>query len=183
MLHSFVLANLPNLVSLTRLALTPIAVSMIVSQRYVEAFLVFIVAGLSDAVDGFIAKRFRLVSELGAYLDPLADKALLISIYVSLAIVGQLWPSVAILVVSRDIMIVAAVLVAWLLQKPMDIRPVWVSKFNTVAQIALAGSALGARAYGVEAQTWLSGMSFLVAGSTLASAGVYLGQWLAHMSR
>ena len=68
--------------------LTPIAVTMIVSQRFVAAFLIFVVAGVSDAVDGFIARRFDLRSELGSYLDPLADKALLISIYVALATIG-----------------------------------------------------------------------------------------------
>ena len=65
--------------------MTPLAVMMIISQRFFPAFLIFILAGVSDAIDGFIAKRFGLRTELGAYLDPLADKALLISIYVSLA--------------------------------------------------------------------------------------------------
>ena len=73
---SWVFANLPNLITLARLLLTPMAVTMIVSQRFVAAFLIFVAAGVSDAVDGFIARRFDLRSELGSYLDPLADKAL-----------------------------------------------------------------------------------------------------------
>ena len=123
--------------------MTPLAVLMIISQRFLPAFLIFILAGVSDAVDGFIAKNFDLRTELGAYLDPLADKALLISIYVSLAIYADLPAWIAITVVSRDVMILVAVLVSWLLDKPVEIRPVWVSKLNTVAQIALAGFALG----------------------------------------
>jgi CDP-alcohol phosphatidyltransferase len=110
--------SLPNLITLVRLLLAPLAVSMIASQRFVEAFLIFLAAGISDAVDGFIAKRFDLRTELGAYLDPLADKALLVSIYVTLAIVGVVPTALAILVVSRDLMILAAVLVSWLLDNP-----------------------------------------------------------------
>ena len=67
-----VLHNLPNLVTLARMLMTPLAVLMIVSQRFVPAFLVFLLAGLSDAIDGFVARHFDLPE--GAYLDPLADK-------------------------------------------------------------------------------------------------------------
>ena len=147
---SWVFANLPNLITLVRLLLTPMAVTMIVSQRFVAAFLIFVAAGASDAVDGFIARRFDLRSELGSYLDPLADKALVNSMYIALAMIGVVWPALAILVVSRDLMILAAVLVSWLLGKPVAIRPVWISKFNTLAQIAFAALALGARAFGYD---------------------------------
>ena len=100
-----VLSNLPNFITLARMLMTPLAVMMIISQRFFPAFLIFILAGVSDAIDGFIAKRFDLRTELGAYLDPLADKALLISIYVSLAIYAGLPAWIAITVVSRDVMI------------------------------------------------------------------------------
>jgi cardiolipin synthase (CMP-forming) len=180
---SWLLTNLPNLITLGRLLLTPLAVTMIVSQRFVAAFLVFVVAGVSDAVDGFIAKRFDLRSELGSYLDPLADKALVNSVYISLAAIGALWPALAILVVSRDLMILIAVLVSWLLGKPVAIRPVWISKFNTVAQIAFAALALGTRAFGYDESILRDGLALIVAASTLASGGVYIAQWLDHMSR
>jgi len=175
-------ASLPNLITLARLLLAPLAVSMIVSHRFTEAFLIFVLAGVSDGVDGFIAKRFDLRTELGAYLDPLADKALLVSIYVTLAIVGVLPPAIAILVVSRDLMILCAILVSWLLDKPVAIRPVWVSKFNTVAQIALAAVVLGAKAYGLSQAPGQDVMVWIVAGSTLASGAIYVSQWLNHMS-
>jgi cardiolipin synthase len=178
-----VLHNLPNLVTLTRMLMTPLAVLMIISQRFLPAFLIFILAGVTDAIDGFIAKKFDLRTELGAYLDPLADKALLISIYVSLAIYAGLPAWIAITVVSRDVMILVAVLVSWLLDKPVEIRPVWVSKVNTVAQIALAGFALGARAYGLDPQPMQAALEWAVAATTLASGGVYVAQWLDHMSR
>jgi cardiolipin synthase len=180
---SWVFANLPNLITLVRLLLTPMAVTMIVSQRFVAAFLVFVFAGASDAVDGFIARRFDLRSELGSYLDPLADKALVNSMYIALAMIGVVWPALAILVVSRDLMILAAVMISWLLDKPVEIRPVWISKFNTLAQIAFAALALGARAFGSDDSTLRDSLAWVVAASTLASGGVYIAQWLDHMSR
>src|ERR1700684_130948 len=131
---SQLLPSIPNLITLGRLLLAPLTVLMIASGRFMEAFLIFVVAGVSDAVDGYIAKRFDLRTELGAYLDPLADKALLISIYVSLSIYAGLPAWIAITVVSRDVMILMAVLISWLLDQPVEIRPVWVSKLNTVAQ-------------------------------------------------
>ena len=97
--------NIPNLITLARLLMTPLAISMIVSQRFFAAFMIFLLAGVSDAVDGFIARKFNLRTELGAYLDPLADKALLISIYVSLSAYAGLPAWLTIVVVSRDIMI------------------------------------------------------------------------------
>jgi len=177
------LNNLPNLITVARMLMTPLAVTMIISQRFLAAFLIFILAGVSDAIDGFIAKNFDLRTELGAYLDPLADKALLISIYVSLAIYAGLPAWIAVTVVSRDVMILFAVLVSWLLDKPVEIRPVWVSKLNTVAQISLAGFALGVRAYGLDPQPLQTYLEWAVAGTTLASGGVYIAQWLDHMSR
>jgi cardiolipin synthase (CMP-forming) len=181
--YSKLFPSLPNLITLARLLLAPLAVSMIASQRFAEAFLIFVVAGISDAVDGFIARRFNLRTELGAYLDPLADKALLVSIYVTLAISGVLPAAIAILVVSRDLMILTAVVVSWLLANPVAIRPVLVSKINTTAQIALAALVLGAKAYGLSPVPGQDIAVWLVAASTLASGGVYISQWLDHMTK
>jgi cardiolipin synthase len=180
---SQIFKNIPNLITLARMVMTPIAVLMIVSYHYLPAFQIFLLAGLSDAVDGFIARHFDLRTELGAYLDPLADKALLISIYVALAIYAALPAWVAIAVVSRDVMILVAVVVSWLLGKPVEIRPVWESKLNTAAQIALAGFALGARAYGVNPNPIEAYLEWTVTATTVASGGVYVAQWLDHMTR
>ncbi len=123
--YSKLFPSLPNLITLARLLLAPLAVAMIASQRFAEAFLIFVVAGISDALDGFIAKRFKLTSELGAYLDALADKALLISIYVTMAISGvAARPRSPFLSYRAISMILAAVVVSWLLANPVAIRPV-----------------------------------------------------------
>lgn len=183
MQRSWIFANLPNLITIARLVMAPLAIQMILSQRFQEAFYIFVLAGVSDGVDGFLAKRFDLASELGAYLDPLADKALLISVYVTLAAMGAFSPAIAILVVSRDLMILTAVIVSWLMRKPVAIHPVWISKANTVAQISLAGLALASLGFGLRADFALSALGFIVVGSTLASGAVYIAQWLRHMSR
>ncbi len=175
-------ANLPNLITLARLLMAPLTVMMILSQRFTEAFAIFLIAGVSDGVDGFLAKRYNLTSELGAYLDPLADKALLISIYVTLAAISELTPALPILVATRDVMIVAAILLSMLLGNPMAIRPVFISKVNTALQIAFAALLLGSRAFGYHEMTLQVIMGWLVAVSTVASGAVYVAQWLDHMS-
>jgi cardiolipin synthase len=87
----------------------------------------FLLAGASDGLDGFLARTFHLHSELGAYLDALADKALLISIYITLAVAGAVPASIALVVVSRDVMIMGAVVISWIMDKPVEIRPLMVS--------------------------------------------------------
>ncbi len=103
--------SIPNLITLARILLVPVVVWAIASNQMLFAFLLFAAAGVSDAVDGFLAKRFGMASELGRYLDPLADKVLIVSIYVSLGIVERLPRWLVILVVSRDLLIVGGVVV------------------------------------------------------------------------
>jgi cardiolipin synthase len=100
-----------------------------------------------------------------------------------MAIVGELPAAIAIIVVSRDLMILAAVLIAWLLDNPVAIRPVWVSKFNTVAQIALAALVLGVKALDLPPLPGQEFAVWVVGASTIASGAVYVAQWLEHMSK
>jgi cardiolipin synthase len=173
---------LPNMITLARLFAVPGVVWAIATGESGIAFGLFIAAGISDAIDGFLAKRFHLETELGAYLDPIADKALLVSIYVSLAIVGQLPVWLTTLVVARDLLIVGAVMLAVVLRRPVRVRPIPVSKANTLVQIVLAAVVLAAGAFDLE----VSGVSLVlmiaVAGLTVASAAAYLVEWMAHMT-
>ena len=175
--------NLPNIITMVRLFLVPVIVATITGGRWVESFIAFVVAGISDALDGWLAKRFSLQTELGAYLDPVADKVLLVSIYIALGITGAVPPWLAILVVSRDIMIIGAILISWVLGKPVLVAPLFVSKVNTAVQIAFAAYVLAERAFG-----WTPGLFYeiavaSVAALTLASAAAYLGPWIKHMGR
>jgi cardiolipin synthase len=174
--------SIPNIITLGRIMLVPIIVWAIVSSQMEVAFAVFLIAGISDAVDGFLAKRFNMASELGALLDPLADKALLVSIYLSLGIWGDIPRWIVILVVSRDIMIVAAVIVSWLFDKPVEMRPSKVSKLNTAAQVAYAAMVLAALAFGFKPAPYDMILLALVTVFTLSSVSLYLVEWLRHMS-
>jgi cardiolipin synthase len=174
--------SIPNLITLGRILLVPVMVWAIASGEMRIACLLFLVAGLSDAVDGFLAKRFNMTTELGAYLDPLADKAMIVSIYVSLGITGAIPRWLVILVVSRDIMIVGAVMLSWVLGKPVAIRPLMVSKLNTVAQIVFAGVLLASLGFNFHADFLLVTLMALVAVLTLLSVGYYLAEWVRHMS-
>jgi cardiolipin synthase len=174
--------SIPNLITLARILLVPVLVWAITSGEMRLAFLLFVTAGISDAVDGFLAKRFGMASDLGAYLDPLADKALIVSIYVSLGIVGAVPPWLVILVVSRDMMIVAAVMLSWLVGRPVTIKPLLVSKLNTVAQIMFAALILAALAFRIDAEPVLILTMAVVVVLTLLSIGFYLAEWVRHMN-
>lgn len=182
--------SIPNLITLARILMVPVLVWAIISGEMGAAFLLFLAAGISDAVDGFLAKRFGMASELGAYLDPLADKTLLVSIYVSLGIAGAVPAWLVILVVSRDVMIVAAVLLSWVLGRPMTIKPLLVSKLNTVAQIVFAALVLAALGLDIPVGSLLDSAMMLsvkiamalVVLFTLLSIAFYLIEWVRHMS-
>jgi cardiolipin synthase len=121
-------------------------------------------------------------TELGAYLEPLADKVLIVSIYVTLGITGAIPLWIVILVVSRDIMIVGAIILSWLVDRPVAIRPHAVSKFNTGVQIFLPCLVLASQGFGFDAEPVLTLVMALVAVLTLLSVGLYLADWVRHMN-
>lgn len=174
--------TIPNLITIARLIMVPVIVVMILDGFWTLAFALFVAAGVSDAADGIIARRFHLRSELGAYLDPLADKLLLVSIYVTLSVVSVLPGWLAVTVVSRDVMIVSAILISRLMDRPVEIKPLFISKLNTAAQIAFAALVLGMMATHDNAGGLLPWGMFAVVALTVLSAGAYLARWLRHMA-
>jgi cardiolipin synthase len=173
--------NLPNIITVARILAVPVIVWAIASGEMLFAFVLFLAAGVSDAVDGYLAKRFGMTSELGAYLDPLADKALIVSIYVALGINGAVPRWLVILVVSRDIMIIAAVILSWLVGKPINVKPLTISKLNTAAQILFAILILAALGFGFSAGWLLPAAMALVAVLTLLSIAAYVREWVRYM--
>ncbi len=173
--------SLPNLITLGRLFLVPAVITMIATQRWLDAFLIFIVAGISDAVDGWLAKTFDLATELGAYLDPAADKALLVSIYVALGIVQVIPAPLAIIVVARDLMDYRRDRHFLAGEQAVEIRPLLISKANTTAQIGFAALVLAAEAFGFMLDGWFEILGYVVATLTLASLAAYLWRWIHHM--
>ncbi len=165
--------TVPNVITFARLCAVPLAVWLVLQHRIAEAFFLFLAAGLSDAVDGWLARRGG-GSALGAILDPVADKALLVTMYVTLAAVNALPDWLAILVVFRDAVIVGGVVVLAVLGQPVLIRPLLVSKLNTVLQIVLVALALLLGGFGLTAPLAMTVLVWAVAASTLASGGAYV---------
>jgi len=168
------LLTLPNVITFARLCAVPAAVWLVLQDRMDAAFWVFVAAGISDAVDGWLARVSNARSRLGAILDPVADKALLVSIYVTLAAVGVLPDWLAILVVFRDLLIVGGVLVLYVLGQPPAIQPILLSKANTALQITLAAGALLVAGYGLSAGGLIGLLVLATAATTFASGAVYV---------
>lgn len=172
-----ILAQLPNALSLARLACAPTMVWAIVAAEHAAAFWIFLSAGISDALDGFLAKRFGLASVLGGYLDPIADKALLVTTYVVLAAQGWLPVWLVALVVFRDLVIVGGALLVRIVTHRLQMRPMMISKINTVAQITLAVWVLAELAFGFHTAIGLRIAVFVVALTTVLSGGAYVITW------
>jgi cardiolipin synthase len=171
--------NLPNLISLARLLCVPVTVWLIVTNEFAAAFWVFVGAGVSDAIDGFIAKRFNARTALGQYIDPLADKALLVSVYITLGFHGALPDWLVILVVFRDLLIVGgALLFLTLTDHPVRMDPLWISKLNTLMQLTLAAAVLGGKGFGIGDHGLMPVLTFGVAATTVLSGGAYIRRWL-----
>ena len=166
--------NLPNLISLARLFAVPVVVWLIMEDRLIAAFWVFIGAGISDAVDGFLARQLNARTTLGAYMDPLADKALLVSVYVALGYAGYLPDWLVILVVFRDVMIVGGAVLVAILNGHVEMRPLMVSKVNTTLQIILAALALGNFGFGLGQEVVQNLFVYAVSATPLVSGVAYV---------
>ena len=152
----------------------PITVWLILNNFILAAFGLFVIAGVSDAIDGFLAKRWDQVTEFGKYLDPLADKALLVSIYITLGVQGHLESWLVIMVVFRDVMIVGAVILYQTMVVKIEMNPLVISKVNTVAQIILAALVLGSKGLDLNAGVLFEVMVGIVSVTTLISGLSYL---------
>ncbi len=169
--------NLPNFISLARLFAVPVVVWLVLGGEFLVAFWLSLAAALSDAIDGIIAKYFRAETVLGAYLDPLADKILLVCLYVTLGHEGQMPVWLVIMVVFRDVLIVGGAMLFQTLTQTLAIAPLLVSKVNTFAQLVLAVSVLGVEGYAVDDRGIIGMMVYIVAATTLASGGTYVMMW------
>lgn len=170
--------NLPNALSLGRLLAVPVIVWLLLREAYVGAFVVFALAGISDAIDGYIAKQFGMDTEIGRFLDPIADKTLLVSIYITLGHQEILPVWLVILVVSRDLLIVGGALLAYTMSQPMRPTPLFISKINTVLQISLAATVLGDVAFQAGLAMPAAVLMYAVAASTALSGARYLVNWI-----
>ena len=169
--------NIPNLISLARLLAVPFAVWLIMRGQLLAAFWIFVLASLSDAVDGYIAKRFNLRTVIGGYLDPIADKALLVSVFITLGFANYLDSWVVILAVFRDALIVCGALLIQFLFQSFTVQPLLSSKINTVFQFLLVTLALGLNGYAIDAGPTIEIMTYIVGATTVWSGMSYLVLW------
>lgn len=173
----FGIHDLPNLITVLRMAAVVPLVWLMLGQFYQAAFWLAVVAGASDAIDGFLAKRFDWVSRLGGVLDPLADKLLLLTCYVLLAVLGQVPVWLVVLVLLRDVIIVAGATTFHFLFKPVDAEPSLLSKLNTFVQIVQVLVIMWALAYGWSNQIVIQAMIWIVAVTTVGSGVHYVAVW------
>jgi cardiolipin synthase len=169
--------SIPNLITLARLLSVPLIVWLVLSNAFLSALVVFALAGLSDAADGFIAKRWDQRSALGAKLDPVADKAMLVSLFVTLGLMHHLVDWIVILVVFRDIMIIGGFLFWIALGQRIRSDPLMISKVNTAAQICLILVTIGRLAFQVPDFNLGLTLTYIVGATTLLSGAAYLVRW------
>ncbi len=133
---------LPNLVTGARVLATPVIIYFILIHSFEKAFVLFFLAGLTDWVDGFLARRYSSESAFGRLFDPLADKILLVGVYLTLFYINFVPWWISFTVVARDILIVLGACLVWYLKLPLKIEPLFISKVNTLLQILLCLVAL-----------------------------------------
>jgi cardiolipin synthase len=130
--------NIPNILTLIRILLTPLFVIFLLNDLFPFALLVFSIAAITDGFDGILARYFRQTTTLGAYLDPIADKLLLASAFVGLAVLKILPAWLAVIVLTRDILIITGIAVFAMSDINIDMSPSLISKCTTVFQMLTA---------------------------------------------
>lgn len=169
------LRHLPNLISALRIVLVAPLLATILEGRYEAALALAVVAGVSDGVDGYLARRFCWQSRMGSILDPVADKLMLVGCMVVLGWLGEVPRWLVVLVVARDVVIVFGALAWHRILHNFEVRPSWLSKSTTVAQIGFVLLVLADHAFGWNARMAMP--VWIVAVLTAASGLDYVIRW------
>jgi cardiolipin synthase (CMP-forming) len=172
--------NIPNLLTLLRIILSPVIVILLIQGSFLKALIVFIVAGITDALDGFLARVLHQQTVLGAYLDPIADKALLASSFITLSVLHIIPGWLTVIVISRDFIILLGISVLSIMSIPVKIRPLFVSRVTTALQLITVLSALATRCIpGNAYELWLLAIYWATALFTIISGLRYLARGVA----
>lgn len=172
----------PNMISLLRIFAVPFIIWLILSQEMAWAFLVTVLAGMTDILDGMVARTFKTASTVGHYLDPIADKVLLVSLYLVLGLKGYLPDWLVILIVFRDLLIVAGAAFLMLLNKDFVVQPSKISKINTFLQIVGVVWVLGKLAFGLCVPFITTLLTWSIGVTTVLSGIGYVILWLHYIS-
>ncbi len=172
------LTTLPNTITMLRFCSVPFVLYLLLLGYYEAAFWVFLAAGVSDAVDGLLARVLNARSSFGAYADPLADKALLIVSSITLAWLELLPLWLVFLLVFRDLLIIGGAIVFQALSQTLTMQPLLISKLNTAAQITLVAAVMAQAADFILLGGLEPTLIYLVAATTFLSGGAYVIVWL-----
>jgi len=180
---TFLLRNIPNMLTGIRLLCAPALAILLLTGHERAAFVVFVVAGLTDLADGWLAKRFRLATRFGRWLDPTADKLLMLAAFLSLTAQGAtpLWLTGV--VIARDVVIVLAIFVAKMLELPLRVAPLPIGKFSTAVQVGYVALILFILAFDLDWQTVSAAAGVITGAATLASWIAYAQLWLRAAAR
>jgi cardiolipin synthase len=169
--------DIPNIITAFRFLLVPPVVILLLQDRFTAALVVFGVAGFSDALDGFLAKRFDWTSRLGGLMDPLADKLLLVSSFITLGWLGWIPVWLVVLVILRDLVIVAGAIFYHMRIEQLEAEPTLVSKLNTAAQILLVLAVIFSLGVQTIPAVWIDILLYSVLVTTLWSGFDYIWIW------
>ncbi len=172
------LRQLPNFLTLARLVLIAPFLIFLYQHQYAYSFYIFLLAGFTDGLDGWLARSFHWQSAFGSFVDPVADKLLIASSFISLACIGSLPWWIVMLVFLRDMTISVGVLAwYWLIQHKPNFKPTYLSKINTVLQLALVTMCLFNLAFSTIGQNWVTVLIILTAITTTGSYIDYAWTW------
>lgn len=169
--------HIPNIISCLRILLVYPVLNFLLQGRFGLGLGLFVLAGVSDGVDGFLAKHYRWQSRLGSYLDPIADKLLIVSCYLALAYLGLLPVWLTAIVVLRDVVIFSGAVAYYFLSEPFEGQPHWTSKANTFFQLVLVVAVLASQSVLPLSPVVLAGLEWLVLSTSLVSGALYVAVW------
>jgi len=177
--------NIPNFLSLLRIILVPVIVIFLIQGSYTKALIAFVIAGLTDALDGAVARILNKQTKLGSFLDPLADKILLSTSFIALAIFSLIPSWLAVIVISRDFMILLGIVILSMMSVAYEIKPIFVSKVTTTLQIATVFFALLLKTftYDIISYNLIIILSWLTASFTIISGLIYIIKGIKFINR
>jgi cardiolipin synthase len=177
--------NIPNFLSLLRIILVPVIVIFLIEGSYAKVLIIFVIAGLTDALDGALARLLNKQTKLGSFLDPLADKILLSTSFIALAIFSLIPSWLAVIVISRDFLILLGIAILSMMSVTYEIKPVFVSKITTTLQIATVFFALLLKTYTFDiiSYNWIIVLSWLTASFTIISGLIYIIKGIKFINR
>jgi len=177
--------NIPNLLSLLRIILVPVIVIFLIQDSYAKALIAFTAAGLTDALDGTLARLMNQQTELGAFLDPLADKILLSTSFISLSIFGLIPGWLTVIVISRDFIILLGIIILSMMSVKYEIKPLFVSKITTALQIGTVFLTMFLKSfnYDIVSHDLIIILSWLTAFFTIISGLFYIFKGIQFINR